>query len=401
MAIKNNKKLIKVKLGDIGANGDTVATINSEPVSVFGGIPGEIVLAEIIEQKKTKRKRKQTFATVKQIINSSKYRIKTPCNFYGFCTGCNWQHINYEYQLYLKQKLLHDELLKYFNNKMNIKNIIRSENQYNYRNHGRFSIRKNGQIGFTNKVTKKFVGINKCLIMDNKINNYIQKLESKVGETTQMSIRVGINTDSFLIQPNLKNSKIKTNTGQKYYYEKINDKNFQISSPSFFQVNSNQISKMTEIILSLIENIDKELVVDAYAGVGTFGIMLNEKFKKIIGIEQSYSAVVDARSNIKNLDNYEMIIGNSEEIISAIKTKIDLLILDPSRKGCDEKLIENLILQPVKNIIYISCDPKTLARDLKMLTQNCVYEIRSINPIDLFPNTHHVESITLLTLKNN
>tara|TARA_B100001996_G_C18616741_1_gene576045 strand:- start:677 stop:1327 length:651 start_codon:yes stop_codon:yes gene_type:complete len=216
-----------------------------------------------------------------------------------------------------------------------------------------------------------------------------------------MSIRVGINTDSFLIQPNLKNSKIKTNTGQKYYYEKINDKNFQISSPSFFQVNSNQISKMTEIILSLIENIDKELVVDAYAGVGTFGIMLNEKFKKIIGIEQSYSAVVDARSNIKNLDNYEMIIGNSEEIISAIKTKIDLLILDPSRKGCDEKLIENLILQPVKNIIYISCDPKTLARDLKMLTQNCVYEIRSINPIDLFPNTHHVESITLLTLKNN
>ena len=115
MAIKNNKKLIKLKLGNIGANGDTVATIDSETISVFGGIPGEVVLAEITEQKKTKRKRKKTFATVKQIVNSSRYRIKTPCNFYGFCTGCNWQHINYEYQLYLKQKLLHDELLKYFN----------------------------------------------------------------------------------------------------------------------------------------------------------------------------------------------------------------------------------------------------------------------------------------------
>ena len=400
MAIKNNKKLIKLKLGNIGANGDTVATIDSETISVFGGIPGEVVLAEITEQKKTKRKRKKTFATVKQIVNSSRYRIKTPCNFYGFCTGCNWQHINYEYQLYLKQKLLHDELLKYFN-KVKIKNIIRSENQFHYRNHGRFTIRRNGQIGFTNKVTKKFVGIDKCLIMNNKVNNHIQKLESEVGETTQMSIRVGVNTDSFLIQPKLNNSKIKTNTGQKYYYEEIKNQKFQISSPSFFQVNSDQISKMTEIILSLIDGIDKNLLVDAYAGVGTFGIMLNKKFKKIVGIEQSYSAVIDAKSNIKNLDNYEMIIGNSEEIISAIKPKIDLLILDPSRKGCDEKLIQNLILEPVKNIIYISCDPKTLARDLSMLTQNCIYEIKSINPIDLFPNTHHVESISLLTLKNN
>ncbi len=400
MAIKNNKKLIKLKLGNIGANGDTVATIDSETISVFGGIPGEVVLAEITEQKKTKRKRKKTFATVKQIVNSSRYRIKTPCNFYGFCTGCNWQHINYEYQLYLKQKLLHDELLKYFN-KVKIKNIIRSENQFHYRNHGRFTIRRNGQIGFTNKVTKKFVGIDKCLIMNNKVNNHIQKLESEVGETTQMSIRVGVNTDSFLIQPKLNNSKIKTNTGQKYYYEEIKNQKFQISSPSFFQVNSDQISKMTEIILSLIDGIDKNLLVDAYAGVGTFGIMLNKKFKKIVGIEQSYSAVIDAKSNIKYLDNYEMIIGNSEEIISAIKPKIDLLILDPSRKGCDEKLIQNLILEPVKNIIYISCDPKTLARDLSMLTQNCIYEIRSINPIDLFPNTHHVESISLLTLKNN
>ena len=400
MAIKNSKKLIKLKLGDIGANGDTVATIDSETISVFGGIPGEVVLAEIIEQKKTKRKRKRTFASVKQVVISSEYRIKPPCNFYGFCTGCNWQHINYEHQLYLKQKLLHKELLKYLNNKINIKNIIRSENQFHYRNHGRFSIRRNGQIGFTNKVSKKFVGINKCLIMNNKINKYIKHLETKVGETSQMSIRVGVNTDSYLIQPKLNKAQIKTKTGQKNYSEKIRNKNFQISSPSFFQVNSDQIPKMTEIILSLIQGIDKGLLVDAYAGVGTFGIMLNKNFKKIIGIEQSYSAVVDAKSNIKSLDNYEMIIGNSEEIISAIKSKIDLLILDPSRKGCDEKLIQNLLLQPVKNIIYISCEPKTLARDLKLLTEKCIYELRSINPIDLFPNTHHVESISLLSLKN-
>ncbi|MBG74083.1 MAG: SAM-dependent methyltransferase [Chloroflexi bacterium] len=398
MVSKYNKKLIKLKLGDIGSTGDTTAIVNSETINVFGGIPGEIVLAEIIEQQRSKRKQKRVFGTVKQILTPSRYRIKTPCDFYGHCTGCNWQHINYQYQLHLKQLILKNELYKYLNKSIKIEKIIPSVNQFNYRNHGRFSVRRNGQIGFTNKVTKKFVGINKCLIMSENINSHIKKLDSLVGETSQISIRTAEYTESFLIQPKIKNKKIKIETGQKSYNELINTNKFQISSPSFFQVNTPQISKMSRIINSLIKDINKNILIDAYAGVGTFGIILKEKFNKIIGIEQSYSAVIDAKQNIKKIKNYHMVIGNSEEVISAIKPKIDLLLLDPSRKGCDEKLLENLILNPVKNIIYISCEPKTLGRDLNLLTQNSKYKIISINPIDLFPNTHHVESITLLKL---
>ena len=398
MVSKYNKKLIKLKLGDIGSTGDTTAIVNSETINVFGGIPGEIVLAEIIEQQRSKRKQKRVFGTVKQILTPSRYRIKTPCDFYGHCTGCNWQHINYQYQLHLKQLILKNELYKYLNKSIKIEKIIPSVNQFNYRNHGRFSVRRNGQIGFTNKVTKKFVGINKCLIMSENINFHIKKLDSLVGETSQISIRTAEYTESFLIQPKIKNKKIKIETGQKSYNEIINTNKFQISSPSFFQVNTPQISKMSRIINSLIKDINKNILIDAYAGVGTFGIILKEKFNKIIGIEQSYSAVIDAKQNIKKIKNYHMVIGNSEEVISAIKPKIDLLLLDPSRKGCDEKLLENLILNPVKNIIYISCEPKTLGRDLNLLTQNSKYKIISINPIDLFPNTHHVESITLLKL---
>ena len=398
MVSKYNKKLIKLKLGDIGSTGDTTAIVNSETINVFGGIPGEIVLAEIIEQQRSKRKQKRVFGTVKQILTPSRYRIKTPCDFYGHCTGCNWQHINYQYQLHLKQLILKNELYKYLNKSIKIEKIIPSVNQFNYRNHGRFSVRRNGQIGFTNKVTKKFVGINKCLIMSENINSHIKKLDSLVGETSQISIRTSEYTESFLIQPKIKNKKIKIETGQKSYNELINTNKFQISSPSFFQVNTPQISKMSRIINSLIKDINKNILIDAYAGVGTFGIILKEKFNKIIGIEQSYSAVIDAKQNIKKIKNYHMVIGNSEEVISAIKPKIDLLLLDPSRKGCDEKLLENLILNPVKNIIYISCEPKTLGRDLNLLTQNSKYKIISINPIDLFPNTHHVESITLLKL---
>ena len=152
---------------------------------------------------------------------------------------------------------------------------------------------------------------------------------------------------------------------------------------------------MKNTILSLIKDNGKHLLVDAYSGVGTFGILLSEYFENIIGIEQSSSAVIDAKVNIKNIPNYKILIGNSEDIIKEIKSKIDVVILDPSRKGCDEKLLNNLISHPVDNIIYISCDPKTLARDLKILNEK-KYKIQSITPIDLFPNTHHVESITLL-----
>jgi len=394
------KKLIKLKLGDIGSEGDTTGYYNEEQINIFGGIPGEIVLAEIDIQKKTKRKKPRIYGIVKKILISSPNRLKPPCQFYGFCTGCNWQHIKYEHQLKLKEQIINKEINSKIISKINIKKIIHSEKQFNYRNHARFSIRRNGQIGFTNKVTKKFAAINHCLIMNNKINKYINNLENLVGETSQLSIRASENTNSFLIQPKFKNSDIKIETGQKYYVEQISGYKFQISSPSFFQVNSNQIENMKNTILSLIKDNRKDLLVDAYSGVGTFGILLSEYFEKVIGIEQSSSAAIDAKINIKNIANYKILTGNSEDIIKEIKSKIDVVILDPSRKGCDEKLLNNLISHPVDNIIYISCDPKTLARDLKILNEK-KYKIHSITPVDLFPNTHHVESITLLKVYKN
>ena len=389
------KKLIKLKLEGIGSEGDTTGYYNCEQINIFGGIPGETVLAEIDIQKKTKRKKSRIYGIVKKILISSPNRLKPPCQFYGFCTGCNWQHIKYEHQLKLKEEIIYKEINSKITSKINIKKIIHSEKQFNYRNHARFSIRRNGQIGFTNKVTKKFAAINHCLIMNNKINKYINNLENLVGETSQLSIRASENTNSFLIQPKLKNSDIKIETGQKYYNEQISGYKFQISSSSFFQVNSNQIENMKNTILSLIKDNRKGLLVDAYSGVGTFGILLSKYFEKVIGIEQSSSAVIDANINIKNISNYKILTGNSEDIIKEIKSKIDVVILDPSRKGCDEKLLNNLITHPVDNIIYISCEPKTLGRDLKILNEK-MYKIQSITPFDLFPNTHHVESITLL-----
>ena len=398
MKKKYTKKLIKIHLENIGPDGDTTSIYNGENVNIFGGIPGETVIAEIDIQKQTKRKKPRISGIVKQVLISSPNRVNPPCQFYGFCTGCNWQHIKYDYQLKLKEQIIFNEIKNKINSNINIKRIVPSKKQFNYRNHGRFSIRRNGQIGFTNKVTKKFVGVNHCMIMNNKINKLIKNIENLADESTQLSIRASENTNSFLIQPKFNNPNIKVKTGQKHYTEQISKYEFQISSPSFFQVNSNQIENMKNEILSLIKNSEKKILVDAYSGVGTFGILLSEYFEKVIGVEQSSSAVNDANINIKNIPNYSILTGNSEDIIREIKSKIDVVILDPSRKGCDVKLLNNLISNPADNIIYISCEPRTLARDLEILN-NGKYKIQSIIPIDLFPNTHHVESITLLKVK--
>ena len=148
------KKLIKLKLDNIGSDGDTTSVYNGEDINIFGGIPGETVIAEIDIQKKSKRKKPRIYGIVKKVLVSSPSRVNPPCQFYGFCTGCNWQHIKYDYQLKLKEQIIYKEIKNKIKSKININKIISSEKQFNYRNHGRFPIRRNGQIGFTNKVTK-------------------------------------------------------------------------------------------------------------------------------------------------------------------------------------------------------------------------------------------------------
>ena len=209
MKKKYTKKLIKIHLENIGPDGDTTSIYNGENVNIFGGIPGETVIAEIDIQKQTKRKKPRISGIVKQVLVSSPNRVNPPCQFYGFCTGCNWQHIKYDYQLKLKEQIIFNEIKNKINSNINIKRIVPSKKQFNYRNHGRFSIRRNGQIGFTNKVTKKFVGVNHCMIMNNKINKLIKNIENLAGESTQLSIRASENTNSFLIQPKFNNPNIK------------------------------------------------------------------------------------------------------------------------------------------------------------------------------------------------
>ena len=388
------KEYAILRLGEMSYLGDCRAQLSGNEIFVFGGIPGELVKARIYRYRK--KKINVISAIVDEVIESSPHRISVKCPYFGPCSGCQWQHMDYEYQLELKKQIVVNSFSCYEAlGNIYVNNAIASKNKFAYRNHARFSIKFGGQIGFSNRVTRRFVKIDECLIMDQKINNHLSILQDKVSETTSMSIRVGVNTDNILIQPKLTDSNIPIETGQKFYIEEFYGKEFRVASPSFFQVNIAQAEKIVEIIKSSLNLLGNETLVDAYSGVGTFAISLAPSVGKVIAIEESASAIKDAEFAIGNIDNIEFILGKTENILGSIIDNIDILILDPSRKGCHPDTIEVILEKLPKSIVYVSCDPVTLARDLNMLVSGG-YSIRYVQPLDMFPQTYHVEVIVIM-----
>ncbi|MFL2763774.1 MAG: class I SAM-dependent RNA methyltransferase [Dehalococcoidia bacterium] len=394
----NIEKIDNLELLGITSNGDTYANYKNETINVFGGIPGETV--SIYYHKFNKGKKQIISGFVEKVIKESPYRITAPCNYFGQCTGCQWQHIEYSHQLTLKKEIILNEINKYpALAKTKISDVIPSESEFNYRNHARFTIRDKGSIGFINRISRRFIKIENCQLMNNWINKTISQLQNKVQETSQMSIRYGTNSNDWLIQPKLNSNQINLPTGQSHYTEKLFDKTFRIGSPSFFQVNTTQAEKLISLVISKL-NTNTNLIIDAYAGVGTFAITLSEFAKNIIAIEESKSALKDAIENINNIENIEFIQGKTEDILASLDLQVDTLILDPPRAGCHVDTLKGIINNPPEKIIYVSCDPKTLMRDLELLTQSN-FKLISLDPIDMFPQTHHVECVaTLLKIKN-
>jgi 23S rRNA (uracil1939-C5)-methyltransferase len=394
----NIEKIDNLELLGITSNGDTYANYKNETINVFGGIPGETV--SIYYHKFNKGKKQIISGFVEKVIKESPYRITAPCNYFGQCTGCQWQHIEYSHQLTLKKEIILNEINKYpALAKTKISDVIPSESELNYRNHARFTIRDKGSIGFINRISRRFIKIENCQLMNNWINKTISQLQNKVQETSQMSIRYGTNSNDWLIQPKLNSNRINLPTGQSHYTEKLFDKTFRIGSPSFFQVNTTQAEKLISLVISKL-NTNTNLIIDAYAGVGTFAITLSEFAKNIIAIEESKSALKDAIENINNIENIEFIQGKTEDILASLDVQVGTLILDPPRAGCHVDTLKGIINNPPEKIIYVSCDPKTLMRDLELLTQSN-FKLISLDPIDMFPQTHHVECVaTLLKIKN-
>ena len=435
---------LELTLESWGRLGEAMAWRDGFPIFVFGGIPGERVTAEI-----TRVHRQYAAATVTQVSQPSPNRVPPPCPYFGPCTGCQWQHLDYNAQLTAKREKIIDALIRIgglFPNPQaadaTVAGALPSPNPYAYRNHARFTIGpptprrktptaeqetppptsgestpphpagepptpvphyggelKGGQLGFINRETRRFVRIDHCMLMRPGINAILQKLQDRCQETTQLSIRAGAPENpapgEYLVQPPLHNPAIPIPTGQKRYIETIDQTPFFVSSPSFFQVNVPQAAQAAQVIREHLSLTPNDILLDAYTGVGTFAILLAPYVSQVIAIEESAAAVADAQENAAHAPNIQFIVGRTETALTQLPIQPDAVILDPPRSGCQPQALEKLAQLSPPRLAYVSCDPETLARDLKILC-HANYTLTRIIPIDMFPQTHHTESVAIL-----
>lgn len=379
-----------------GRLGEATCVVEGHRVFVFGAIPGEEVVAEVFRER-----RHYVAARVLEVVEASPNRVEPPCPYFGPCTGCQWQHVDYDAQLQYKLDAVIDSLRRVggFSNPP-VQAMLPSPDRLGYRNHARFTIGENGSLGFVNRETRQHVVVDSCMLMDPGVNGVLQQLQGHCDETTQLSVRWGVNTADYLVQPTLKEANVSVETGQKTYVETLRGRDFRIASPSFFQVNIRQLDQLVDLVKSGLRLTGVETLIDAYAGVGTFAILLAPYAGRIIAIEDSPAAVEDAKTNADGLPNVEFLLGRTEQALPRLQDSPDGVILDPSRKGCHPSALKALKTLKPRRVVYVSCDPGTLARDLKILCKDA-FQLESVTPVDMFPQTHHVECVAVLTLRRS
>ncbi|MBI2910004.1 MAG: 23S rRNA (uracil(1939)-C(5))-methyltransferase RlmD [Chloroflexi bacterium] len=393
MSVQVTAEKAQVLFEDVAHQGEVLARLNGEVIFVGFGIPGEEALVEIRRHKKG-----YAYARLLEVVSPSPHRIEPRCEHYRECGGCQWQHVDYGHQLELKRRVVQEQMRRIGKlPDVPVLPTLPAPDPWHYRNHARFTVwRSSGKLGFVQRYTHRFLPIDFCHLMHPQVNLLLAELQGKCRETTQLSIRVGTGTGQYLIQPALKSTEIAVPTGQRFYEEELSGVRFRISAPSFFQVNSAQAERLADVVREQLRLSGDETLLDAYAGVGAFALLLASSAKKVIAIEESLPALKDAAVSAAGVENVEFLQGKVEELLPKLAVKPDAVILDPPRAGCHSDVISVLREQRLSRIVYVSCDPATLARDLALFCKGGTYQVEQVQPVDMFPQTYHIECVATL-----
>jgi 23S rRNA (uracil1939-C5)-methyltransferase len=371
-----------------------IARHNGGIVFADYSIPGEKVVVELFRERAGVK-----LGRVVGVLEGSGDRVEPACEYFGRCGGCQLQHISYERQLELKAEIVREQLRRIgrFEGPP-VSPTLGCEQPWGYRNHVRFTAKSRGEIGFVERASHRFLRIDRCLIADPVVNEAIGKLQGRCGGLHQVAFRRGVNTGEMLVHPDLSDIEPSIPSGQKYYHEELLGRRFRISGASFFQTNTRQAERLINLVRERLEFSKSDTLVDAYAGVGTFAVILAPYVARVIAVEESVAAVDDAIINIAGSDNVQYYRGKCEDVLPDAVREADALILDPPRQGCHPLTLETVLaLRPAK-VAYVSCDPSTLARDLRVLVDGG-YSLRDVTPVDMFPHTQHIECVASLRLR--
>lgn len=452
--IQKNKEYI-VDIIDNGFEGEGIAKIKNFTIFIDGAIKGEkckILIVKITSS--------HAFGKLIEILEKSPNRCTPDCETYKRCGGCNLRHIDYEETLNIKQEKVQNLINKTLVNNIKVSKTLGMGNPYNYRNKAQYPIGvdKNGEkvLGVFAKRTHEIIPIKECKIQkeisyqiakyildyikENNISVYNEKKQkgllrhivTKVGiQTNEIMCIIVINgkeipneltlanniIDRFpMVKTVVKNINTKnTNVimgekneaivGRGYITDVLGDYIFKISPMSFYQVNPTQAEALYNIAIEKAQIGKDDIVCDLYCGIGTIGIFASKFAKKVYGIEIVKQAIEDAHINAKlnNIKNIEFMCGDVEEsfekLVKKEKINPNVVIVDPPRRGLDGNTIENILKLDVKKVVYISCNPATMVRDLKMFEEK--YDVKEVQPVDMFPFTSHVECVAVMGRKDN
>ena len=433
----------QIKITGLGSNGEGVGKIGELVVFVEGALPDEEILIEI-----ETRKKNYAIGRLIEILKPSSERMEPFCPIYADCGGCQLQHLSYSAQLKWKRQQVVDAIERIGKiSGVEVFDTLGMENPLRYRNKMQFPAGKNLKIGCYARGSHKIIDTSSCMIQNaqnDKILAAVRKIaknfniqpyneDTHRGFLRHVMGRVGSNGEFMIVLvtatknfPNEKNfvrallkelpnvTSIQQNVqtfhnnvilgretrilyGKSTIHDKIGNLRFNISARSFFQVNTAQAEILYKTALNFANLHGNELILDVYCGTGTISLFMAKKARKVIGIEVVSSAIADAIKNSRenHIKNAEFIVGDAVNILPRINDYAEVVIVDPPRAGCDKKVLETISTMNPEKIIYVSCNPATLARDLKIL-DDFGYKTKKIQPVDMFPFTSHVECVAQL-----
>lgn len=379
------------------------------------GLPNERVRLRLTEEKKGFAR-----GEIIEFLETSPERIEARCIHFAKCGGCHYQNLSYENQLKAKADILRDQLKRIGKiENPPVKPMIASDHAWNYRNHLQFHLTEEGKLGFVNARGRALLPIVECHLPEAGIQTFWPELQFEPSiEIDRVSIRSGLDEELLVIleseTPEIPELEIEADISIVHLYEdhtaviagqdhltiQVLEKDFHVSADSFFQVNTGMAEKMVIHLKNLLPVSLSTTLLDVYCGVGLFSNFFAPICKQVIGIEYSESACKDFAINLDKFENVELYEGAAEEILPGLIGKYEgplCMIVDPPRAGIEKHALDAIINIKPQVIAYVSCDPSTLARDAARLI-NAGYQLEEVTPFDLFPQTYHIESISLFKL---
>ncbi|MDJ0843240.1 23S rRNA (uracil(1939)-C(5))-methyltransferase RlmD [Crocosphaera sp.] len=441
--------LVELEIIDLAHSGDGVGKLDGRTVFVPDTVTGDRIMARLTHVKK-----QYAHGKLQEIISPSPHRIRPSCIVADKCGGCQWQHIAPDYQLAAKENQVIQALTRIggFNDPP-VLPILSSPEILGYRNKTTYPLKRSTtgtvQAGYYQRHSHQLINLNQCPIQDPRLNPILQEVKQDIqdqgwsiyneqtgkGKLRHLGLRIGKKTGEILLTlvstskkltnfqqqaeiwlqryPNLVGVSINYNPhsgnkifaeetfnyiGRPYLTETFGQLNFQLSSDTFFQINTEAAEVLLNVLLEKLCFTGEETLIDAYCGVGTFTLPLAQKVAQAVGIESNHHSIEQAENNAKinGVNNTKFYQGTVENILPSLNLSPDMMVLDPPRKGCDRRVIDALKKIHPPLIVYISCQPSTLARDLEILCQSELYTVQWIQPIDFFPQTAHVEAMALI-----